>query len=267
MICIYDSKCTDFNNNGITPLSDVETCSISEVLNGYYESELEYPIDDRGKWQHLTEENIYRADGQLFRIYQKKKIDNILKVNARHIFYDLMDNIIEDARPTNLSGTAALNWILERTQTAHPFTSTGDVGGIDTKYYIRKNPVEAILGDEGIVETWGGEIDRDNFVIRLLNSVGADRGVLIAYGKNIQGIEETLDMDGVCTRLMPIGKDGLLLPEKYIDSQYIDNYSHPKIKTVEFSDCEDEDTLRVAAVAYMADSNSRWYRGQNGTRR
>ena len=123
----------------------------------------------------------------------------------------MLDNIIEDARPTNLSGTAALNWILERTQTTHPFTSTGDVGGIDTKYYIRKNPVEAILGDEGIVETWGGEIDRDNFVIRLLNSVGADRGVLIAYGKNIQGIEETLDMDGVCTRLMPIGKDGLLL--------------------------------------------------------
>ncbi|MFA0816029.1 MAG: phage tail spike protein [Anaerofustis sp.] len=255
MICIYDSKCTDFNNNGITPLPDVETCSISEELNSSYESELEYPIDERGKWQNLVEDNIYKADGQLFRIYQKKKIGNVVKVCARHIFYDLMDNIIEDARPTNLTGTAALDWVLARTQNPHPFTSTGDVGGIDTKYYVRKNPVEAILGSEGIVETWGGEIERDNFVIRLLNSVGADRGVLIAYGKNIQGIEETLDIDNVCTRLMPIGKDGLLLPEKYIDSQYIDNYAHPKIRTVEFSDCEDEDTLRITATAYMTDNS------------
>ena len=39
-----------------------------------------------------------------------------------------------------------------------------------------------------------------------------DRGVLISYGKNVIGIDETLDMGSVVTRLMPIGKDGLLLP-------------------------------------------------------
>ena len=37
-------------------------------------------------------------------------------------------------------------------------------------------------------------------------------------------------MDGVCTRLMPIGKDGLLLTNKYIDSPYINNFAHPKNK-------------------------------------
>ena len=78
-----------------------------------------------------------------------------------------------------------------------------------------------------------------------------DRGVLVAYGKNIVDIEETLDLDGLCTRLMPVGKDGLLLPEKYIDSPYIGNYPNPKIKVVEFSDCENEADLRLAGQQYM----------------
>ncbi|HBV85755.1 MAG TPA: hypothetical protein DEF42_03650 [Desulfosporosinus sp.] len=244
MISIYDSAETNFNHNGIVVLSDTLSCPVTEELNGAYGLTLEYPIDTRGKWQHLLEGNIIKADGQLFRIYRKVKVLNAIKVNARHIFFDLLDNFLEDVRPTNLSGSAALDWILAHTQYPHPFVSMSDVGGYDTRYFIRKNLVEAILGDEGIIATWGGELVRDNFIIKLLEARGLDRGVLIAYGKNIQGIEETLDTDGICTRLMPIGRDGLLLPEKYIDSQYIDNYPHPKIKKQEF-DIGPEETLGI----------------------
>ena len=281
MIVIYDSLCTNFNNNGLVVLSDAITCIVEEELNGMLECTLEYPLLDGikrvgvitppkiigqnkvgemginqmlAKWQYLTEGNIIKADGQLFRIYHKVKTLNSIKINARHIFYDLLENLLEDVRPTGLSGYGALDWILTRTQYAHPFTSTGDVGGINTKYFIRKNPVDAIMGQDGIIATWGGELDRDNFLIKLLVSRGLDRGVLVAYGKNIQGIEETLDTSGICTRLMPIGKDGLLLAEKYIDSPYINNYPSPKIKVVEFSDAETEETLRTAGQQYMLNS-------------
>jgi len=254
MISLYDSKETAFTNNGLVVLSDTISCLITEELNGIFECELEYPLDERGKWKYLLEGNIVKADGQLFRIYHKVKTLNSIKINARHIFYDLLDNLLEDVRPTNLSGQGALDWILTHTQYAHPFTSMGDVGGLNTKYFVRKNPVEAIMGTDGIISMYGGELVRDNFLISYLGARGLDRGVLVAYGKNIQGIEETLDTSGLCTRLMPIGKDGLLLPEKYIDSPYIGNYPNPKIKVVEFSECEDEATLRTTGAAYMVNA-------------
>lgn len=251
MICLYDSNETVFTSNGLVVLSDAISCTITEELNGVYELDLEYPLDERGKWQYLLEGNIIKADGQLFRIYHKFKSSASMRVSARHIFYDLLDNLLEDVRPTGLSGYGALDWILARTQYAHPFTSMGDVGGINTKYFVRKNPVDAIMGQDGIIASWGGELVRDNFLIKLLVARGLDRGVLVAYGKNIQGIEETLDTSGICTRLMPVGKDGILLAEKYIGSPYISNYPNPKIKVVDFSDCETEVTLRAAGMAYM----------------
>lgn len=251
MINLYDSKETNFNNNGLVVLSDCISCTTTEELNGIYEVVLEYPIDERGKWEYLSEENILKVDEQLFRIYHKTKNLTSIKVNARHIYYDLMDNLLEDVRPTNISGEGALDWILNNTQYPHNFISMGDVGGLGTRYFVRKNPVEAIMGTDGIIATWGGELVRDNFTIKLRGARGLDRGVLISYGKNIQGIDETLDIDNLCTRLMPKGKDGLLLANKYIDSPYINNFAHPKIKVVEFSDAEDIATLAMLGNAYM----------------
>lgn len=251
MISLYDSKEINFKHNGLIVLSDYTVCKVTEELNGSFELELEHPLDERQKWKQLLEGNIIKADGQLFRIYRKIKSLKGIKVNARHIYYDLLDNFLEDVRPTNLSGSAAVAWVLSHTQYVHPFTSLGDVSGSDTKYFVRKNPIEAI---KEIINTWGGELVRNNFEIKLLQARGLDRGVLVSYGKNVQGIEETLDMDGLCTRLMPVGKDGLLITEKYIDSKYINNYAHPIIKVVEFTDIETETELRAAAINYILDS-------------
>lgn len=258
-IQIYDKNTNVFNRNGRV-LNNTLLCYITEELNGTYELELDHPLDARLKWQELKEDNIIKADGQYFRIYHKKKVLNRIVVNARHIFYDLYDNFLEDVRPENLSGIAALDWILARTQFPHPFICTGDVAGSNTRYFVRQNVVEAIMGSEGIINTWGGEIERDNFIIRYKQARGLDRGVHVRYGKNIIGIEETINLDSVCTRMMPIGRDGLMLPEKYIDSPYINNYPHPKIRKYEFDIGIDEEKgiteamaieqLRAAAIAF-----------------
>jgi len=254
MISLYESTETSFTSNGIVVLSDAISCFVSEELNGNFECSLEYPLDERGKWQYLIEENILKVGGQLFRIYYKQKTLNGIKVNARHIFYDLLDNLIEDCTLTNIGGAGALSLVLANTQYEHPFTSAGDVAGSETTQFIRRNPVDIIMGDEGILSIWGGELVRNNFLITLSSARGLDRGVLVAYGKNIQGIEETIDKNTLCTRLMPVGKDDFLLPEKYVDSQYISNYPHPKIRVMDFYDCESESDLRTAAQEYMADN-------------
>ena len=253
MINLYDSKEQSFVNNGLVVLGDCISCSITEALNGQYELELEYPFDERGKWKYLLEGNIIKADGQLFRIYYKSKNMSSIRVNARHIFYDLLDNFLEDVRPTGKTGLGALQYILENTQYSHNFSCNGDVSGSNTKYFVRQNVVNAIMGTNSILSNWGGELVRDNFNIGLWQHRGNDNGVLIMGGKNLIGIEESLDIDNVCTRLLPLGKDGLMLPEKYIDSQYINNFPHPKINTKDFSDIDDIATLRATATQYMID--------------
>lgn len=255
MINLYDSTETNFNHNGLVVLSDCKAAFIEEELNGKYELELEYPIDARGKWHYIIEGNILKANGQLFRIYHKEKTLSGIKINARHIFYDLLDNFVESCSIGNLNGAGALNAILSNTQYPHGFTSMSDIDTSNNYAIDKQNPVDAIMGNSGVISKYGGELVRDNFTIRLLQTRGMDRGVLISYGKNVIGIEETLDMGSVVTRLMPIGKDGLLLPEKYLDSSLINSYPHPIVKFIEFTDCETVDELRTAGQTYLSQND------------
>ncbi len=252
MIYLYNSTETDFNHNGLVVLSDSKAAYVDEELNGKYELELEYPIDTQGKWQYLIEGNIIKTSGQLFRIYYKQKTLSGIKVNARHIFYDLLGNFVEILDIGNLNAAGALNGLLSNTEYEHGFSSMSDIDSSDSYTITRQNPVEAILGDKGVIARYGGELVRDNFTIRLLQERGLDRGVLVSYGKNVIGINETLDMNGVVTRLMPIGREGLLLAEKYLDSPLIGNYPYPIVKAVEFLDIETEQELRIAGQNYLS---------------
>lgn len=258
IISVYDKDETQFNTNGII-LSDVVSCEIEEVLNGKFILELEHPIDEKGKWKLLSEENVIKADGQLFRINRTDKDLDYVFVYARHIFYDLLSNFLEDVRPTNLNGAGAIDWVLTGTQYPHPFTGTSDITGLSTAYFIRKNPVEAMLGEDGLTERWSGELERDNFQIRLWEARGEDKGAHISYGKNLMGIEIDTNYDDVVTRLMPVGNDELILPEKYVESPLINSYAFPRIKTVRLDIGIDSETTEEQAYQQMRDRCNEFY--------
>ena len=61
-----------------------------------------------------------------------------------------------------------------------------------------------------------------------------NRGVVIEHKKNLLGYEGSVDWKSPVTKIMPQGFNGLLLPEKYVDSPNIIKYPHPKIRVVEF---------------------------------
>ncbi|RXM68352.1 phage tail spike protein [Clostridium tetani] len=245
MINIYDSREINFEHNGLAVLDSCIRCEVEEELNRYYGLELEYPIFST-KAKYLTEDNIIKAPtpqgNQLFRIYRKVKNMSSIICYARHIFYDLLDNFIEDCRPIELNGYNALNNILHATQYSHNFKANSNITTMATAYYVRKNPIEVLIGDNNnsFINRWGGELKRDNFSISILNSIGRDNGVTIAYGKNLIGIEEDLDMSKVVTRIMPTGLDDkdntVILQEKYIDSPLINKYPSPKVKHLHFGD-------------------------------
>lgn len=244
MLTIYNEFTTNFNNNGIGILRDVISANIIEELNGCYELEMEYPIKG-----HLSEEikegNVIKARSvesyQLFRIKHVKKNLNRKTVVATHIFYDWNDDFIEDTYPQKLAGQAALTWLVNHTVNSNKkFTAYSDITKIATARYVRRNPVECLIGniDNSFVNVWGGELERDNFTIKMLENRGKDTGYKIIFSKNLTGIEVDIDYSNVITKVMPQGFDGLLLPEKYVESSHINEYPNEKIKKVEFSEVQ-----------------------------
>lgn len=245
MITIYNHLETNFNNNGFGILRDVISANIIEELNGQYELELEYPsngfLADK-----IVEGNIIKAKGvtsyQLFRIKHVKKTLKRKSIVAVHIFYDWNDDFLEDTYPQNLNGQAALQWLADHTVNGNSghYTMYSDITTLATARYVRRNPVEALIGDieNSFVKVWGGELERDNFTIKVLNRRGSDTGYKIIKSKNLMGIEVDVDYSSIVTKIMPQGFDGLLLPEKYVNSPLILSYPHPVIKKVEFSEVQ-----------------------------
>lgn len=231
LLVLYDKSSSSFNNLGIGILRDFKSePEITEVLNGLYNLEFEY-VKTGWLSENLIEGNIIKANGQLFRIwYIKKNTDETsISVLAKHIWFDLeKSNFLEDVAPTDRTGNQALAWILEKTNISNNFVVTGDCTKVASARYVRLNPIEAVYNaDNCILKRFGGELEIDNFNIILHNKRGNDLGLEIRQKKNLKGAEYEVDLSSVATRIMPIGNDGILLPEKYIDSPLINNYFAP----------------------------------------
>lgn len=239
---IYLSNETNFNNNGLGFLTDVLNATVHDELNGSYELKIEYVLNGHLS-EYLEKENIIKckvADGtyQLFRIVNITKTFTTIQITALHIFYDLLNNFLADTYPKNKNGQTFLQHILDNTNFQTNFTAYSDITNLKSARYVRINPVQAIMGDveNSMVNIFGGELKRDNFTINFLSRIGQNNGVKLLIGKNITGINISIDITNMATRVMPQGYDGLLLPELYVDSPLINNYPTPKITKIEFDD-------------------------------
>lgn len=171
---------------------------------------------------------------QPFRIYRVVPDLTKVTVYARHIFYDLLDNMIRRLAPgKNDTGAAVLQRLSASCLTEHDFTFYSDLTTTAPDVIIEnKNPVDAILGSDGLIEMYGGELARDWYDVFIVSRIGSDTNIQIRQGKNLTGVSYDVDLTNVTTRIMPTGqdKDGniLYLPEVYVDSPNINTYPQPK---------------------------------------
>lgn len=254
-ITVYNSKEIKFVNNGLAILEDCYRCEVQEVMNGLYNLELEYPTDDN-KSKYLVKDNIIKASTpngeQPFRIYRVLENLDTTIVYAKHIFFDLVANFLMDCRHKFATCQQALEDILNSTLYKHNFTCSSNIIERSNAYYIRKNPVEAILTEENsIVSMYNAEILRDKFKIIANDSIGKDNHVIIEYKKNLLGLEKDDDNSEVVTRVIPTGlssKDvSIMINEIYVDSPLINDYINPIVKEYHFSDLK-EDTEKGITI-------------------
>ena len=88
------------------------------------------------------------------------------------------------------------------------------------------------------------------------SAYGSNKGYTIRHKKDLKGYEAEFDESTVITRVRPVGYDGLLLPEIYVDSELIEAYIEPRIQQIEYSNVKvktkdsDEEGFSTKELAY-----------------
>lgn len=233
MIKLFDKTDTLFSSNGdkvITPLK----AKIHKEDNGSFyidlETGLEY-VDD------LTANRIIVANTpqgeQAFRITNVEQTRKKISAKCYHVFYDSKNYLIADSYVVDKNCNDALDHLNNATDNTSPFTTVSDVTTLNSFRCVRKSLYEAI---NTVIERWGGHLVRDNYTIAIKNEIGKDNGVVVRYAKNLKEINCEYNWDNVVTKLMPVGKDGLLLDENMfiviLNTTYLIQNVFPLSKTV-----------------------------------
>lgn len=238
MIKVFSPTDTVFTTNGDAVINATRAV-VHKVDNGDFYLELECGLEfiDYVKANNIIVAPTPQGD-QAFRLEapietNRKKI----KAKAWHVFYDSENYLIADAYVVNKNCNAALDHLNAATDNPSPFTTLSDVSTINSFRCVRKSLGEAV---NTLLERWGGHLVRDNFNLQIRNVIGQDNGVTIQYKKNLKEITVSEDWSGVCTKCLPVGKDGFLLDELYLYSDK--QYDIPYTKTVSFDqDINEED--------------------------
>lgn len=237
MIKLFKATDTDFSSNGDIVINPIKA-KIHKEDNGEFYLELETNLD---YINYLVENNIIVANtpqgDQPFRIGNVEKTRYKLKTRCYHIFYDSENYLIADSYVVDKNCNDALNHLNAATDNLSPFLAYSDVQTVKSFRCVRKSLYEAI---QTVLERWGGHLVRDYFNIRILNTIGQDNGVTVRYAKNLKDITCEENWDNVVTKILPVGKDGILLPERYLYSNV--QYSLPYTKSISFTqEIEEED--------------------------
>ena len=248
MLRVFSPSDTDFTSNGDVVIQ-ATLAVVHKQDNGDFYLELQCGLE---YLDYIKPKNIIVANtpqgAQAFRIQQVETTRSKIIAKAPHLFYDSENYLIADSYVVDKNCNDALDHLNNATDTVSPFTTLSDVQTVASFRCVRKSLFEAV---NTVLERWGGHLVRDNFNLQIKESIGSDNGVTIQYRKNLKEISVNYDWSGVCTKLLPVGKDGFTTDYIYSETQY----DLPYTKTVSFEqdinaeDYEDEDQYQTALRA------------------
>ena len=262
---LYPENETNFESNGLGPLSDALTCTVEENRNGAFELSMEYPVtgvlfDELKHGSIIFAPPNDSSEPQPFRVYGKSTpLSGVVTVRAKHISYQLSH--IPVSPFTAGSCAAALQGLKTNAVEPCPFDFWTDKETVAT--FTVKEPASArsLLGGVAgsVLDVYGGEYEFDRYKVKLHKARGTDSGVVIAYGKNLVDIDQEESIENTITGVYPYYKDTdgnvLELPEKVVSSASAQNFPYPRTVPL---DCSQEwqetpsvEQLRAYASAYV----------------
>lgn len=210
-------------------LAEASDCQCTEERNGVFELEFQYPMLGRYAAELVIDRYVKakpnaNEKNQFFHIRKvSKPINGMFTVSCEHISYALSGYPV----PTvSASGNAqvAINAIL---------TAAKNQLGKDTGFSVATTDItlsssialtnvsaRAALGgvSGSVLDVYGGEYEFDNHTIKLHKARGKDRGVRIAYGRNMTELKCDIDMDSAYTGIYG-----------YVKNDNVDLYSYKAV--------------------------------------
>lgn len=262
---LYPENETNFESNGLGPLSDALACTVEENRNGAFELSMEYPVtgvlfDELKHGSIIFAPPNDSSEPQPFRVYGKSTpLSGVVTVRAKHISYQLSH--IPVSPFTAGSCAAALQGLKTNAVEPCPFDFWTDKETVAA--FTVKEPASArsLLGGVAgsVLDVYGGEYEFDRYTVKLHKARGHDSGVVIAYGKNLVDIDQEESIENTITGVYPYYKDTdgnvLELPEKVVSSASAHNFPYPRTVPL---DCSQEwqetpsvEQLRAYASAYV----------------
>jgi phage minor structural protein len=239
---VYDSDEKLFNHNGIKALHPL-FAEITKSDNSDYHIELEDTLENIKYYQKGM---IIRTDTpwglQGFRCDNPVVKNNRISCKAWHLTYDARNYLIKDSNAVDKNCNDALNHFNDATDIASPFTVSSDITAIASTRAVRTTLFEVFERLVG-ADKYGGHWLRDNFNFGIRANIGQDRGVVLAYQKNITDISVEENWDNVCTKILSYTTDGEVAIE--LDEVYVELteqlYDIPYSKTVKFENIYEKD--------------------------
>lgn len=274
VIILHEKDETNWHSLGLGPLTEAISPMVTRERNGIYELTFQYPVSGKlfkelksGFWIVADAGPTQVARSQRFEIARiTKPINGIVTVYCEHYRYKLLRSIVKiGTKFTGITAQAALNQLGIQMEPKSDFSFYSDVvtkSSIDFSDPSKFQNAQAVLGgvSGSILDNFGGEYLFDNHQVKLLSEAGKRTNIVIAYGKNLTDISQEESIESTYTSVYGWAKTGtgeneklIILPEIYIDSDYVHNYSERRIQMVDFSDNEpkDVDALRSLVKSYI----------------
>ena len=239
MISVYNANEYLFNHNGLKILHPLKAVIFIED-NGDYYIDIETTLDDL---EYIQEGMIVRVDTrwgkQGFRLTNPTRKNNRIVVRGYHLWKDSSKYVIVNSYIDNKDCNDAIDHINSACDRSTPFSTISDITSRNSIRIVRKTLEEAIAT---LVEKYDGHLYRDNWTIGIKSSIGQDRGIVVKYGKNSKEIEAKENWDNVVTKILPVGYDGITLPEVYLYSDI--TYPITYTKVVKFNQDIDQEEFK-----------------------
>nr|WP_315307498.1 phage tail tip lysozyme [Enterococcus devriesei] len=256
----YISIPDDLTVNGAALTDWDDLPEVNRAINGAYTFYGNY--QRKGQFRsYLKKGNFVKAiveDGswQYFEISKVKKNLTSVSVTARHIGYMANRNFIDMSFTGSGNGQQIMSNLQNNLAFTQKFIYTSNIGTVHQFTAKQVKPIDAIIGsnngNQNLVGVTGGELDMDNFNVKLVKRIGADNGFRIDLGVNLEAIDSEVDEESVINSLYLVGG----VPDNDYDENkepitfgYLEiagvNDSNRRITKRENSDCKTIDDLKA----------------------
>lgn len=250
----------DLSVNGASLTDWDDLPEINRAINGAYTFYGNYRR--KGQFRsYLKKGNFVKAvveDGswQFFEITKVKKNLSSVSVTGRHIGYMANRNFIDMSFTAAGNGQQIMSNLQNNLAFKQKFMYTSNIGTTHQFTAKQVKPIDALIGsnngNQNLVGVTGGELDMDNFNLKLVKRIGADNGFRIDLGVNLEAIDSEVDEESVVNSLYLVGgvpdndydEDKEPITFKYLEIAGV-NDSNRRIAKRENSECKTINDLKA----------------------